>query len=488
VLIKINYEYVQALIENRQALLNSADALGMKSSLGKIKFFDEKNVDECTKRIDSLIQITNLATTKENYELLKNQIIEINSFFNVIQDETINTSINMNTENDKYSAAATATMIIILILSGLISTILGLLISLSISDALKKIDMVSQDLAIGNLSHTIQVTGSPEIQKVSRSLNQAMDGLRELVRGINSQTEKIANASKSLERSSVETGQSSQEVSKAMSTLAIASGDQAQQVNQAVETFNRLAEMVNKVNVDTQNIANDSQKMADSAKSGQQATNLVTNEIQKIYMFNKEIEGAIDELNQTTEEIIDIISLIQNIAEQTTLLALNASIEAARAGEYGRGFGVVAIETGKLAEESKDAAELINTLITKIKGHSEHAVVIIKEGITRMESGKELVFQANNTFQNIYDNLMNNLKQINAVAELASKMSERNQVTIDAIIAIAAITEENMASTEEISATTQEQTALTEEVSALATELTKVSENLKKSVDVFQLT
>lgn len=486
-LIKINYEYVQALVENRQALLTSSSAEGVKLLLNNIKFFDQNNVEECLKRMDNLIKIANLSTNKENYELLINQIIELNSFFAIIQDETTNTSIEFNTKNAEYYATATTFMIIILVLSGIISTILGLLISISISGALKKIDTVSKDLATGNLVSSIEVTGSPEIRKVAASLNQAMDGLRQLVLGINQETEKIANASKGLERASKDTGQTAQEVSRAMNALAIASSEQTNQVSQAVDTVSRLVEMVDQVNVNTQTIAIESTKMADSAKSGQQATNLVTSEIQKIYDFNKEIELVINELNQKTEEIVEIISLIQNIAEQTTLLALNASIEAARAGEHGRGFGVVATETGKLAEQSKEAANLINHLITKIKGHSERAVEVSKEGIARMNSGKELIFEANNTFVNIYEKLMVNLKQINAVAELVSKMSERNNVTIDAITSIAAITEENMASTEEVSATSQEQTALTEEVSSLAIELSQVVENLKRSISAFRL-
>ncbi|MGE5583118.1 MAG: methyl-accepting chemotaxis protein [Bacillota bacterium] len=486
-LIKINYEYLQALVENRQALLKSSSAESVKLLLNNIKSFDQNNVEECLKRMDNLIKIANLPTDKENYELLKDQIIELNSFFTIIQGETTNTSIEFNTKNAEYYATATTFMIIILVLSGIISTILGLLISISISGALKKIDTVSKDLATGNLVSSIEVTGSPEIRKVAASLNQAMVGLRQLVLGINQETEKIANASKDLERASKDTGQSAQEVSRAMNALAIASSEQTKQISQAVDTVSRLVEMVDQVNVNTQTIAVESTKMADSAKSGQQATNLVTSEIQKIYDFNKEIELVINELNQKTEEIIEIITLIQNIADQTTLLALNASIEAARAGEHGRGFGVVAAETGKLAEQSKVAANLINDLITKIKGHSERAVEVSKEGIARMESGKELIFEANNTFVNIYEKLMVNLKQINTVAELVSKMSERNNVTIAAITSIAAITEENMANTEEVSATSQEQTALTEEVSSLAIELSQVVENLKRSIGAFRL-
>ena len=80
--------------------------------------------------------------------------------------------------------------------------------------------------------------------------------------------------------------------------------------------------------------------------------------------------------------------MIGGIAEQTTLLALNASIEAARAGEHGKGFSVVAKETGKLAEQSKQAAQLIADLIAQMRKRNTHAVEVINRGMQKVEAGK----------------------------------------------------------------------------------------------------
>jgi methyl-accepting chemotaxis protein len=128
-----------------------------------------------------------------------------------------------------------------------------------------------------------------------------------------------------------------------------------------------------------------------------------------------------------------ITTVIQGIAEQTTLLALNAAIEAARAGEYGRGFAVVAAETGKLADQSKQAAQLINNLIDQMKQRFKHAVQSMTNGIKVVESGKNLAVKATITFENIFSKLGNILPRIDSVALSAKKMAESNEGVITAI-------------------------------------------------------
>lgn len=294
-------------------------------------------------------------------------------------------------------------------------------------------------------------------------------------------------ASNELKDASNETGRSAAEVAKAMEELAKGSTEEAEQTTRAVDTINKLAELVRSVSNEVRNIANDSENIAQSAKLGEKATTDVTNGIEKIYNITSDVTVVIDELDQTAVEIGEITSVIRGIAEQTTLLALNASIEAARAGEHGKGFAVVAKETGKLADQSKNAAIHINTLIAQMQQRTEHAVQAMKNGMTVVESGKNLASEATVTFGMIFDKLNHVLKRIDSVAQSAKKMADSNESMIMAISNIAALSEESMASTEEVSANAQEQSAAVQQVTALAENLNDIAAKLKNSIAQFEI-
>ncbi|HBE79230.1 MAG TPA: hypothetical protein DDW65_15875, partial [Firmicutes bacterium] len=210
-------------------------------------------------------------------------------------------------------------------------------------------------------------------------------------------------------------------------------------------------------------------------------------EIQELYISTKQIDEVISELSKATDEINKMISVINGIAEQTSLLALNASIEAARAGEHGKGFAVVALETGKLAEQSKEATKLINNLTANIKGRMDQAVQAMQKGITRAENGKNLTSQTAGTFETITQSLNDNLVQIDTVAQSTRMMAEHNSRVMEKITDIAAISDESLSSTEEVSATTEEQSASAQQVAALAENLNHIANNLQQAVAVFEL-
>ena len=227
--------------------------------------------------------------------------------------------------------------------------------------------------------------------------------------------------------------------------------------------------------------------MAEFAKLGQKATHDVADAIHKIYDMTKEVTGDIDALNKTSLEIATITSMIHGIAEQTTLLALNAAIEAARAGEQGKGFAVVAAETGKLAEQSKQAAQLITDRIDQMNNRSQQAVFSVNNGLNVVEKGRSMVADATVTFEKIFDKLGGTLVRIDTVALSAKKMADKNEGMIAAITNIAALSEESVASTEEVSAIAEEQNASVEQVNALAENLTNISGKLKQAISQFQI-
>jgi methyl-accepting chemotaxis protein len=379
---------------------------------------------------------------------------------------------------------------IFLVIGGIISYLVAHQIGTPIRDMVNVVTLV----AMGNLTKTVKFEGKRGFFKGSKEFGQLVDGfnhaivsLRNLITHINEQAQTLAIASRELRSASVESGRSAAEVAKAVECMAKASQEQTIQINETVNNVTQLGYLVNKVSNDSLKISDSSKKVAVSAQNGQKVSTNVVTDIGSLYTTTKEISSIIQEINQSSERIKHISSLIEGVAGQTTLLALNAAIEAARAGEHGKGFSVVATETGKLAEQSKQSSEEISKVIVEMINRSIHAVKTIQRGVSQFEASKTLTTEAASTFENIFKQLNDTLTQIQDVAISAQKMAEHNDQVISAITSVAAINEEGMTTAEEISASVQQQSASAEEVAALANNLSEIVDAMKISVTKFTI-
>ncbi len=481
--------YLASLAEKSET--NVLSYSGLEEVLVRIRnleSIDQSSLDMLDTSFIKLKLIIEQPINSANYLKLLPEIDSMMLSLNILDDSARNFGLQTLSVGTTYTVSSRHNTFIIMIISGFIALTFGLAIAASISRPLKKVEQAAQRLAIGNLTGRISIKGCAEIFGMAGALNKAIQGLRDLVSDITEQAQNLYVASGELRTASTETGQSAFEVAQTMEDLAKAAMEQTNQINQTVETANRLADLVRSVSGEIANIAASSHKMIESVQLGQKATDDVANSIKGLYQSTQEVGEVITILRETSAQIQEITSLIGGIAEQTTLLALNASIEAARAGEQGKGFSVVAKETGKLAEQSKQAANVINDLVLEMSLKTEQAVTVVQSSIDRAESGKNLVSKTNKTFEEIFDNLNFNLPRIDTVAQSAREMADNNEAMIKAIMTVAAISEETMASAEEVSATTQEQSASVEEVSALADNLSQVAGELRKAVAVFDTT
>lgn len=492
---KLKYEleslrtnYLRVLTGRESALIS----LSLISEIGRrfepLEPVDEDQVGQMVEVYAKIYDLFRRPPSEGGYDKLNEYIYNISVGLDMLES-TISRKALETIDNSKRYSTGSKVATGILVLTGLtLAVLIGLMVATSISKPLQVAVQATEALATGDLTKSVVIgRGASEVQNMVQGMNKAIDGLKSLIIGINEKAETLAIASRELKDASSDTGQSANQVARAMEELAKASSEQSEQINQAVETINLLAGLVRKVSTDTEMIATSSERVAESAKAGQKATDSVAEQINELFNATQEVAAVIHELSETSDEIGKITTVIEGIAEQTTLLALNAAIEAARAGEHGKGFSVVAKETGKLAEQSKQAAQIIAGLIDQMRKRTAGAVDAIQKGIDRAEEGKNLVNEANVTFENIFKTLIDTLSQIEAVARSARQMAASNENVIAAITTIAAISEESMASTEEVSATAEEQSASVQQVTALAENLNQIAIALKQSIAEFEV-
>lgn len=199
------------------------------------------------------------------------------------------------------------------------------------------------------------------------------------------------------------------------------------------------------------------------------------------------LQESIDKVGAASQEINKIVGMIGEIADETNLLALNASIEAARAGDAGKGFAVVATEIGSLATNSNQSVQKIQTLINEVTSLVGETVDKAKDSVDEINTSSRLVHQAVATFDTIYDNIVDANKVVN---DMAANMLKVADVSTN----VASITEEQAASAELISrnagniaSESKNITDDSEKVAETARKLADTSEKLMTQINSFRV-
>jgi methyl-accepting chemotaxis protein len=312
-----------------------------------------------------------------------------------------------------------------------------------------------------------------------------------------------------------QTATSVEEMSRAINGVAKGAQDQTNAVTRAAEITEQINSAIQQVSGNAAAVSRDSAKAADAARNGSKTVEETLEGMQNIKTKVGLSATKVQEMGTRSEEIGTIVEVIEDIASQTNLLALNAAIEAARAGEHGKGFAVVADEVRKLAERSSSATKEIGTLILGIQKTVAEAVKAMDEGYVEVEAGVKSANLAGTALSEI----MNAAEEVNNQAKLAgeaaARMSEFSNELVaavdsvsavveentaateemaanstevtQAIEVIASVSEENSASIEEVSASTEEMSAQVEEVTASAISLTEMARELQNVVARFKL-
>ena len=322
---------------------------------------------------------------------------------------------------------------------------------------LRLLDELSS-LADGDL--TVQATVTEDITgAIADSINYAVDALRGLVTTINSSAISLDSAAR--------------QTQALAQHLAKASGAQSKQIAAATETAGHVASATEEVSGNAERAADVARHSVDVAHKGGEAVRRTIDGMNAIRETIQDTSKRIKRLGESSQEIGNIVELINDIAEQTNILALNASIQASMAGEAGRGFAVVADEVQRLAERAATATKQIEVLVRTIQTDTNEAVVSMERSTTDVVGGALLAENAGAALEEI--------EQVsNQIASLVQNISASSRQQSGAVQNIA----RNMQVLKEISAQTADSTSAT---SVAIAKLAELSAGLRKSAAGFRL-
>jgi methyl-accepting chemotaxis protein len=342
-------------------------------------------------------------------------------------------------------------------------------------------------LMVTNLRDMVGQTkeAAEALSSASQQLSQASQQTGAAVQQVTVAVQGIASGAQETSRSAQQTSTSVEQLSQAIDSITRGAGEQSRQVQAASATTSQMATGVEEVAINANNVAAASEQTRASAQHGAQAVRETVDGMGRIKSVVTQAAGKVEELGKLGERIGAVVETIDDIAEQTNLLALNAAIEAARAGEHGRGFAVVADEVRKLAERSQRETKAIADLIAQVQSGTREAVTAMEAGTVQVQEGAAKADQAGAALAQILAAAESTVTQVTGIAAAAQEMAAGARSVVAAMESISAVVEENTAATEEmgaqsesvsvamqsIAAVSEENSAATEEVSASSEEM-----------------
>lgn len=357
----------------------------------------------------------------------------------------------------------------------------------NISNPILQIKELLHSVAEGKLSIRYEENLRGTMQEMTQALNTAIQNIAHLIRNIQKQANNIDQAAADMLLKAERTQQA---LTATVSAIAQMSEGAEDQVRRTDEASKLLEQTYN----DSSEIGKKAELIHESAKKGEQDCINGIKTIGRLIQSMEAINGSADQtsqtidiLNNSSEEITKTLRVITDIASQTNLLALNAAIEAARAGDAGRGFAVVAEEIRKLAEQSKQSADDIESVIKKVQKDTHAATKAISQMKGNVQSGIASTQEVEQVFREIKDSSSRTLSLAGAILEDTRKQRQSLDSVVRNIEKIVVVSEETAAGTKEIA---HSSTTLREQMSEIAetgNKLKQVAQELKENVGLFRI-
>lgn len=319
----------------------------------------------------------------------------------------------------------------------------------------------------------IESDASDEIGILVQSIAQTLQAKSRITESVIKMTDNLGLMIRQIGNNANELVSAATEIASTSELMSTGAKDQADKVAQTSTAIEEMTATIVESSKNAGEATECSRTASDTATSGGKIVSDTIQGMQRIATVVRESAESIGKLAKSADQIGEIIGVIDDIADQTNLLALNAAIEAARAGEQGRGFAVVADEVRKLAERTGKATAEITDMIKGIQGETKEAVGSMETGIAEVDNGRELADKAGTSLGEVVtmsNQVVDMISQIATAAEEQSVAAEHISKNVD-----------------QISAVTQETAKGAEQSATAAEELNRQAESMQKTVSRFKV-
>ncbi|MGF9698555.1 methyl-accepting chemotaxis protein [Paenibacillus sp. MABNR03] len=382
-------------------------------------------------------------------------------------------------EDVRKPLVSMATKMYIVLFSAIaISIAAGILISLLVTRPITRLTGLFRQLAGGDLTVRAEGKYSGEFKELADSFNTMAGANRQLISSMNSSIHTLNTSTTELDQSTQQTSASIADTTTTAMEISRAMESQASDTESIVDKFMNVGSKIASVNEKSQAVKRKADEITDAFENNHEV-------VDKLIAVNNQNEIEVGNISKITVQLAEsssgihqITGTIAEIANQTKLLALNASIEAARAGDQGRGFAVVASEIRKLAEQTTAQSEDIKRIVMQTIEHVEQNNRSVQAIEAIAEQHKSSVDQTKETFTFVTQNMHEIMDQIQAIASEIESIERDKDDVLGAAQNLSASGEEVSASVEEVTATMQEQAGMTEHLAEMVQTIDALTKRL----------
>lgn len=445
----------------------------------------EAHVDAYTDAFNNLITTEKQLGSKTNEGLTYESTVSTQK----LTDSLLQVLKLIQTDIAAYSQRAFLTALIAAVALVVFGLLLSVITANIISKPIKKLNGMLDEIAHGegDLSLRLHLDSKEELGTLAHLFNTFVIKIGAVVRNVKDDTDILAQSAEEIDTAIASANGHINEIAEEIHAMAEGIQNNAAIIQETTASIQELSNSASMISREATVAANNSASVLEKSIQGVEDLNTVVESIQKVQEASKDLSKVFGGLRVSSSEIVTIVALINDVAEQTSLLALNASIEAARAGEHGRGFAVVAEEVRKLSDESKVSAEKISKIIQAITKQIELASGTIDKNDSLVLQSVTYTEKTDATFKEILSLIDDVVYKINVISESSVSQSQISEDMAKAVEELSKVVQDNADMSERINSNIQGQVSTFEEIQASMTELSNLARRLKDESEKFKV-